>query len=127
MVGDFRELGVKLGDVHSWDFGPNGFVRTSDLEGGIWFHVPCVDVTGTAAQEEEDAAFLGCNRFAGVIELIFAEHHAGHGEVQKTRAACFEEGTSVDGHDVHGVGGVLSVHTIRDAFGDQNLSLSPAV
>jgi hypothetical protein len=54
-------LGVVLAEVHAGQSGRDGAERAADLDGGIGFGIPGIDVAGAAGHPEKDHAFVAAH------------------------------------------------------------------
>jgi hypothetical protein len=89
LVGDGGVFGKDFGDLDFGGFGVDGFEGAADFGGGVGFHVPEVDMAGTAEVEEEDAGAI----VLGFIDLTGGECGLvlGEGEADGGKGADLEE------------------------------------
>ena len=74
MRGEFCQTRVKFTDLHPWHGCRDRFVGAANRIRGLGFQVPRIQMTWPAAQQDENAGFLG-GAFAQTLFCINPRRH----------------------------------------------------
>ena len=60
LVGHLRKLCVQFADLHARNLRRNWLIGSANRVRSEWLQIPCIKVTRTATQQDEDTRLLGC-------------------------------------------------------------------
>jgi len=85
---------VEFADPHARYGRGDRLVGSADFGRGIWLQIPSVEMTGTAAEQDEDARFLG--RPIATLRINASRHETGEAQAQRTGPGKLEESATRD-------------------------------
>ena len=88
LVGQLGQFRVHFIDAHAWHFSVDRHVWPAVFQRRLWFHIPGIQVAGSATQQDEDAGLFRRDCFTGGVDLVAPQHHARHAETQCSQATC---------------------------------------